>query len=183
MARQSSLVISNGTIIMLLSEVQDTFLPRFRRLCGRAKRTERRRQARGSIREGAAGQLPHVFNEIVAPEKLTLPKGARNRAFDTLTTFWTSLAQVFSQGSPRDGLQLVQSCRARQGHGSASPQMALKELHLHLIAYNLLRFQMLQVAGLCDLPGTVRGESAWVEVHSGRVTALLDWMLLDYSRE
>lgn len=76
------------------------------------------------IRQAQPGQLSHVFGEAISAETIPLAEGSRKRVFDTRTTFWAFLGQVFRDGSLRDAVREVQIARERIGLSPISEDTA-----------------------------------------------------------
>lgn len=76
------------------------------------------------IREALPGQLCHVFGEAIPAETIPLAEGGRERVYDTRTTFWAFLGQIFRDGSLREAVREVQSSRERRGLGPISENTA-----------------------------------------------------------
>lgn len=120
------------------------------------------------IREALPGQLSHVFGEAIPAETIPLAEGSRRRVYDTRTTFFAFLGQIFREGSLREAVREVQASRERQGLGPISentaaycdartrlPQEVVEEVHEKLCQ---------RLARECQRPGrrvlAVDGSSA-----------------------
>src|SRR5690625_2607956 len=91
------------------------------------------------------GQLCHVFEKAIPAESIPLAKGSRCRVYDTRSTFWAFLGQVFRGGTLREAVREVQASRKRlglspisQNTGSYSdarsrlPEKLLQQVHQNL---------------------------------------------------